>query len=53
MAVIFAIYALKSFRAVYGGGWPITIAKAVGIAFLYLIASIPCFIVIALWASWT
>ena len=28
MAVIFAIYALKSFRAVYGGGWPMTIAKA-------------------------
>ena len=53
MVVIFVIYALKSFRAVYGGGWPMTVAKAMGIGFLYLIASIPGFIVIALWASWT
>lgn len=53
LAVIFAIYALKSFRAVYGGGWPKTIAKAVGIGFLYLLASIPAFIVIILWASLT
>ena len=53
LAVIFAIYALKSFRAVYGGGWPKTIAKAVGIGFLYLFASIPAFIVIILWASLT
>ena len=53
LAIIFAIYALKAFRAVYGGGWPITIAKALGVGFLYMIASIPAFIVIMLWASWT
>jgi hypothetical protein len=52
MAVIFAFYALKAFRAVFGGSWPMTIAKAMGIGFLYLIASIPAYIVIMLWASW-
>ena len=53
LAVIFVIYALKSFRAMYGGGWPVTIAKAIGIGVLYLIAAIPAFIVIILWASVT
>lgn len=53
LAILFAVYALKAFRAMYGGGWPITIAKATGIGFLYLIAAIPAFIVIIVWASWT
>lgn len=53
MVIVFAVYALKSFRAVFGGGWPMTIAKAMGIGCLYLLASIPAFIVIMLWASWT
>jgi hypothetical protein len=52
MAIIFAIYALKSFRVVFGGRWPMTIAKAAGIGFLYLIAAVPAFIVIMVWASW-
>jgi hypothetical protein len=52
MALIFAIYALKAFRAMFGGSWPMTIAKAMGIGFLYLIAAIPAFIVIMLWAAW-
>src|SRR5687767_5911894 len=43
MAVLFAIYALKAFRAMFGGSWPMTIAKAIGIGFLYLIAAIPAF----------
>ena len=53
LAIVFAAYALMAFRAVYGGGWPVTIAKAAGIGFLYLIAAIPGFIIIMLWASWT
>jgi hypothetical protein len=53
LTIVFAVYALKSFRAVYGGGWPITIVKAMGIGFLYLIAAVPAFMVIILWASWT
>ena len=53
IALAFGIYALKSFRAVFGGGWPITLAKAVGIGFVYLVAAVPAFIVIILWASWT
>ena len=52
IALIFAVYALRAFRAVYGGRWPITIVKATAIAFLYLIASVPAFMVIILWASW-
>jgi uncharacterized protein DUF3667 len=52
LTIIFAVYALKSFRAVFGGGWPLTIAKALGIAFLYMIAAVPAFMVIILWASW-
>jgi hypothetical protein len=52
LAIVFAIYALKSFRAVYGGGWPITMLKATGIGFLYLVASMPAFIIMFLWAAW-
>ena len=52
LTIVFVVYALKSFRAVYGGGWPITIAKALGIGFLYMIAAVPAFMVIILWASW-
>jgi hypothetical protein len=51
LAIVFAIYALKSFRAVYGGGWPITLIKATSIGFLYLIASMPAFIIMFIWAS--
>ena len=53
IAVAFAIYALKSFRAVFGGGWPITLLKAVAIGFVYLAAAVPAFSVVILWASWT
>ena len=49
----FGVYALKSFRAVYGGGWPMTIAKATAIGLVYVVASVPAFAVIMLWASWT
>ena len=52
MAIVFAVYAVRSFRVVFGGSWPITMAKAAGIGLLYMIASIPAFIVIILWASW-
>jgi hypothetical protein len=53
IAVAFGIYALKSFRAVFGGDWPITLAKAVGVGFVYLVSSLPAFAVILVWASWT
>lgn len=49
----FLVYALSSVRAVFGGGWPITLAKAAGIGFVYLAASIPAFLIILVWASWT
>ena len=52
MAVIFTVYALKAFRAVFGGSWPMTMVKAMGIGFLYLVTAIPAFIVIMVWASW-
>ena len=53
IAIAFAVYALQSLRAVFGGGWPITLAKAAGIGVVYMIASIPAFIVIMVWASLT
>lgn len=52
MTLVFTVYALKSLRRVFGGRWPITILKAVGIGFVYLIAAVPAFIVIIMWASW-
>ena len=51
MALAFGVYALRSFRAVFGGGWPITVAKAVAIGFVYLFASLPAFIVIIFLAT--
>jgi hypothetical protein len=49
----FLVYALASARAVFGGGWPITVVKAAGIGFVYLLASLPAFFIILLWASLT
>jgi hypothetical protein len=40
-----------SLRRVFGGGWPATLAKAVGIGVLYLVASLPAFFALLLWAS--
>ncbi len=53
MAVIFGIYALRAFRNVFGGRWPVTIAKSVAIGFVYLLAALPAFMIIMLWASFT
>jgi hypothetical protein len=52
IAIVFGVYALRSFRAVFGGRWPITIAKAAGIGLVYMVAAVPAFIVMMLWASW-
>ena len=46
-----AVYVLKSLRVVFGGGWPVTILKALGIGFAYLLLSVPAFIIILIWAS--
>ena len=53
IGIVFMVYALKAFRAVFGGGWPVTIAKAMAIGLVYMVAAIPSFGVIFLWASWT
>ena len=52
-AIVFTVYALQAFRVVYGGGWPATAAKALGIGFVYLLASVPAFLIILYWASLT
>ena len=52
MAIVFAVYALKAFRNVFGGGWPMTMVKAAGIGFVYLVVSVPAIFVMMLWASW-
>jgi hypothetical protein len=49
--IIFTVYTLAAFRAVFGGGWPITIAKAVGIGFVYSLAAVPAFFLMMIWAS--
>ena len=49
---LLVVYTLRSFRAVFGGSWPLTLAKATGVAFLYAFASIPAWIVTFVWASW-
>ena len=51
--ITFAIYALRSLRAVFGGSWPKTIAKAAGIGVVYLFAAIPAFFIMLVWASLT
>jgi hypothetical protein len=52
LTVGFMIYALRSFRAVFGGTWPVTIAKAIGIGLVYAVVSMPAFFVMMVWASW-
>jgi hypothetical protein len=47
----FVIYALMALRSVFGGSWPGTIAKALGIGVSYLVVSIPAFVIILIWAS--
>ena len=49
--IAFGVYALMALRAVFGGGWPITVTKAAGIGAVYLLASLPAFAIILLWAS--
>jgi len=51
MTVIFAAYALIAARRVFGGGWLMTIVKAAGIGAVYLLASLPAFAIILIWAT--
>lgn len=51
MTVAFTAYALMALRAVFGGSWAMTVAKALAIAVIYLIASLPAFAIILAWAS--
>jgi hypothetical protein len=46
-----ATYALRAQRAVFGGSWPITLAKAAAIAVIYLIVTVPAFVIVLIWAS--
>lgn len=45
-------YTLAASRRVYGGGWPAIAAKTAGLGVLYLLASVPAFLIIMAWASW-
>jgi hypothetical protein len=51
--VSFAVYALRSLRAVFGDSWSWTLAKAAGIGVVYSIAALPAFFIILVWASLT
>jgi hypothetical protein len=51
VAIAFTWYVLTALRAVFGGRWPITIAKAAGIGFAYSLAAVPAFLIVLIWAS--
>jgi hypothetical protein len=51
VVIVFTVYALSAFKNVFGGGWPAIAAKAIGIAFVYLLVSIPAFFIILIAAS--
>jgi hypothetical protein len=51
--VSFAVYVVRSLRAVFGDSWPWTLAKAAGIGVVYSIAALPAFFIILVWASLT
>jgi hypothetical protein len=51
--VTFVTYTLRAFRKVFGGGWPMTMAKTVGIGVAYLFASVPAYILLFVWALLT
>ena len=46
----FTVYALWALRVVFGGSWLQTMTKAVAVGVLYLLASVPAFVVILIWA---
>jgi hypothetical protein len=52
-AIGFAAYALRAFRAVFGGSWPATLAKASAVGLTYLFAAIPAFVIMLAWAALT
>ena len=49
--IVFGVYALQAFRTVFGGSWPQTIGKSVGIGALYLLVFAPAFLIILIWAA--
>lgn len=51
MVLIVLGYGLRALKAVYGGGWLRTLVKASGIGLIYLIASVPAFMIILTWAA--
>jgi hypothetical protein len=51
MMVLVLIYVLRALRAVFGGSWGVTVAKAAAIGFVYVLTAIPAFFVILIWAS--
>lgn len=53
LLVWFSVYSLRAQHAVFGGRWGSTVAKATAIGVIYLLASIPAFLIILVWASLT
>src|SRR5262245_11152088 len=49
--IILTGYVFKAFRAVFGGSVGSTIGKMTGIGLLYVLASIPAFLIILMWAA--
>jgi hypothetical protein len=51
MVATVGVYGLRAQRAVFGGGWLMTLVKAAAIGVIYLIAAMPAFLVVLVWAS--
>jgi hypothetical protein len=49
--LVIGVYAFMACRRVFNGGRAATLAKMTGIGFLYLLASIPAFFIILMWAA--
>jgi hypothetical protein len=51
MVLLVLGYGLRALKAVYGDGWVRTVAKAAAIGVIYLVASIPAFVIMLTWAA--
>lgn len=49
--MVLVAYVLLAFRRVYGGSWVAIVSKGVLIGFVYLLASIPAFMLMLAWAA--
>jgi len=52
VVLVLIVYLLRAFRSVYGGGWASIVGKSAAVGMVYLIASLPAFMLTLWWAAW-